>query len=204
MHQLYSIIQGPKKAFGDGILSVIPGAPLMITKNLNHLPIPLVNGSIVEFYGFSGSTNMDGTSTIIGLPQYMLVRLQSDNKEIIHIPGLPVNVVPIWPESFRYNLGHGRWARIKQFPVTLAYAITDFKCQGQTYEWLRVDIKRPHTGAASVMSPYVQLSRGQALQRLSILRLFDPDDLRAPIPEDLEVELKWEEEMSKETIRLYP
>ena len=203
MHQLYSIIQGPKKAFGDGILSVIPGAPLMITKNLNHLPIPLVNGAIVEFYGFSGSTNMDGTSTIIDLPQYMLVRLQSDNKEVIHIPGLPVNVVPIWPESFRYSLGHGRWARIKQFPVTLAYAITDFKCQGQTYEWLRVDIKRPHTGAASVMSPYVQLSRGQALQRLSILRPFNPDDLRAPIPEDLEVELKWEEEMSRETMRLY-
>src|SRR5436190_7597318 len=204
MHQLYSIIQGPKKAFGDGILSVIPGAPLMITKNLNHLPISLVNGAVVEFYGFSSSTNMDGTSTIINLPQYMLIRLHSDNEEVIHIPGLPVNVVPIWPESFRYSLGHGRWARIKQFPVTLAYAITDFKYQGQTYEWLRVDIKKPHTGAASVMSPYIQLSRGQAFQRLSILRPFDPDDLRAPIPEDLVVEMKWEEEMSKETMRLYP
>jgi len=204
MHQLYSIIQGPKKAFGDGILSVIPGAPLMITKNLNHLPISLVNGAVVEFYGFSSSTNMDGTSTIINLPQYMLIRLHSDNEEVIHIPGLPINVVPIWPESFRYSLGYGRWARIKQFPITLAYAITDFKCQSQTYEWLRVDIKRPHTGAASVMSPYVQLSRGQAFQRLSILRPFDPDDLRAPIPEDLVVEMKWEEEMSKETMRLYP
>ena len=139
----------------------------MITKNLNRLPIPLVNGAIVEFYGFSGSTkDNDGTSTIIDLPQYMLIRIHSQNEEDIHIPGLSVNVVPIWSESFRYSVGHGRWARIKQFPVTLAYAITDFKCQGQTYEWLRVDIKRPHTGAASVMSPYVQLSRGQALQRL--------------------------------------
>jgi hypothetical protein len=134
LHQLYFIIQGPKNAFGDGILSVIPGVPLMITKNLNHLPIPLVNGAIVEFYGFSGSTNMDRTSKIIDLPQYMLIRLHSDNEEIIHILGLPVNVVPIWSESFRYSLGHGRSARIKQFPVTLAYAIIDFKCQGQTYE----------------------------------------------------------------------
>jgi hypothetical protein len=50
------------------------------------------------------------------------------------------------------------------------------------------------------MSPYVQLSRCQALQRLSILRPFDPDDLRAPIPEDLIVKLKRAEEMSKETM----
>jgi hypothetical protein len=62
VHQLYSIIQGSKKAFGDGILSVIPRALLMITKNLNQLLIPLVNEAIVEFYRFSGSTNVDGTS----------------------------------------------------------------------------------------------------------------------------------------------
>src|SRR5436190_18254515 len=115
----------------------------------------------------------------------MLIKFQSENEEIICIPGLPVNVVAIWLESFRYNAGHGRWVRLRQFPVTLAYAITDFKCQAQTYEWLRVDNKKPHTGAASVMSLYVQLSHGQALQRLSILRPFDPKDLCAPIPEEL-------------------
>ena len=201
-HQLYSIIQGPKKAFGDGVLSVIPGAPLMITKNLSYLPVPLVNGTIVEFYGFSDITNGHMPSAIIDLPQYILVRLQSKDK-IIHIPGLSENVVPIWPESFKYNAGHGRWARLHQFPVTLAYAITDFKCQGQTYEWLRVDIKKPHTGAASVMSPYVQLSRGQSLQRLSILRPFDADDLRAPIPEELMAELEWEQKMNELTMEIY-
>ena len=202
LHQLYSIIQGPKKAIGDGILSVIPGAPLMITKNLSHLPVPLVNGAIVEFFGFSETMTGYISSAIIDLPQYMLVRLQSKDK-IIHIPGLPENVVPIWPESFKYNAGHGRWARLRQFPVTLAYAITDFKCQGQTYEWLRVDIKKPQTGASSVMSPYVQLSRGQSLQRLSILRPFDPEDLRVPIPEELREELEWEVEMSERTTEIY-
>jgi hypothetical protein len=203
MHQLYSIIQGPKKSFGDGILSVIPGAPLMITKNLNHLPVPLVNGSIVEFYGFSNDTNPDRTSAIIDLPRYMLVKLRSEDQKSVQIPGLPVNVVPIWPESFRYNAGHGRWARLKQFPATLAYAITDFKCQGQTYEWLRVDIKKPHTGAASVMSPYVQLSRAQSLQRLSILRPFNSEDLRTPIPNELAIELEWEQRMSELTMQIY-
>ena len=107
LHQLYSIIQGPKKAIGDEILSVIPGAPLMISKNLSHLHVPLVNGAIVEFYGFSESMRGYMSSAIIDLPHYMLVKLQSKDK-IIHIPGLPENVVPIWPESFKYNAGHGR------------------------------------------------------------------------------------------------
>jgi len=201
--QVYSIIQGPKKALGEGVLSVMPGAPLMVTKNLGHLPLPLVNGAIVEFYGFSDSRNRGMTSAIIDLPQYMLVRLQSKEK-LIHIPGLPENVVPIWPEPFKYNVRHGRWVKLRQFPVTLAYAITDFKCQAQTYEWLRVDIKKPHTGAASVMSPYVQLSRGRSLQRLSILRPFDPEDLRASIPDELKAELEWEQKMNALTTEIYP
>ena len=54
------------------------------------------------------------------------------------------------------------------------------------------------------MSPYVQLSQGQSLQRLSILRPFDSDDLHALIPKELMAELKWEEEMSRLTMELYP
>ena len=205
LRQIYSAIQGPKNALADAVLSVIPEAPLMVTKNLSHLPVPLPNGAIVQFYGFSRETNGEIDSSIIDLPQYMLVRLQSkSDDQVIQITGLPVNVVPIWPESFKYNAGHGRWARLRQFPVTLAYAITDFKCQGQTYVWLRVDIKKPHVGSASVMSPYVQLSRGQSLQRLSILRPFDPDDLRAPIPDELKAELRWEQEMNVLTAEIYP
>ena len=203
LYQLYSIIQGPKKAFGDGVLSVISGAPLVITKNLSHLPVPLVNGTVVEFYGLSDDANGEVAPRIIDLPSYILVRLRS-NSQIIQISGLPVNVVPLWPESFRYDAGHGRWAKLRQFPVTLAYAITDFKSQGQTYEWLRVDIKRPHMGTASIMSPYVQLSRGQSLQRLSILRPFNPDDLRVPIPKELMEKLKWEQKLNELTAKIYP
>ena len=51
--RLYRVIQGPRKALADGIPSVIPSAPLLITKNLNYLPIPLVNGTIVHFFGFA-------------------------------------------------------------------------------------------------------------------------------------------------------
>ena len=69
---------------------------------------------------------------------------------------------------------------------------------------MRVDIKKPHTGAASVMSPYVQLSRGKSLQRLSILWPFDSEELRAPIPEELMAELEWEHKKSELTAEMYP
>ena len=58
-------------------------------------------------------------------------------------------------------------------------------------------------GAASVMSPYVQLSRGQSLQRLSILQSFDSDDLQMPIPEELIEELKWDQKMNDLTAKMY-
>ena len=52
------------------------------------------------------------------------------------------------------------------------------------------------------MSPYVQLSRGQSLQRLSILRSFDSDDLRASISKELKAEMNWKQEMSEKTAKL--
>lgn len=40
----------------------------MITKNLKHLPILLVNRAIVEFYGFSEDVYHNDSATIINLP----------------------------------------------------------------------------------------------------------------------------------------
>src|SRR5436305_1671682 len=95
LHQIYSLIQGPKKALEDEVLSVILEASLMITKNLNYLPVPLINGAIVEFYEFCESTMTGINSSIIELSQYMLIRLQRNADEVIQISGLSVNVVPI-------------------------------------------------------------------------------------------------------------
>lgn len=201
--EIYSVIQGPQKNLGDGVLSLILAAPLMITKNLNYLPVPVVNGTNVEFCGLSHSAQ-SLTVNVIDLPDYLLVKLRS-SETVVEIPGFPPNVVPIFPESFRYNKDkkHAKWVRLMQFPVTLAYAISDYKCQGQTYDkGVRVDIKAPSKGSATVMSPYVQLSRARSLQAVSILRPFDPEQLRAPIPEELVEELEWEKMMDEATARM--
>lgn len=90
-----------------------------------------------------------------------------------------------------------------QFPVTVAYAITDYKCQSLTLDSAFIDLKRPPTGFASGASAYVQLSRCRALNRLSIIRPFDPAELKEKLSKELLDELKWEQELDRDTRTKY-
>ena len=199
MRQVYRVKQDTK-TLGDAILSLIPGAPLIISQNINQA-LAIMNGTIVQFYGFSNVDTMP-TGGIIPLPDYILVKVPSDQVNF-QIMELPPNVAPISPISFRHNAGHGKYVRLRQFPVSLAYAITDYKCQAQTYDYLRADIKKPNFGPATAMSPYVQLSRARSLQRVSIMRPFDPAELSVPLSKELIAELEWEEQMAEKTDKLY-
>ena len=202
--EVYNIKGGRSKVKGDGILSVIPGTPLMITENID-IPLGLVNGAIVEFYGFADSDGALIRDEIIATPPtYMLVKLKHDVGVEIALPGLPPSVIGIEPMSLTYNkTGLGKAATYSQFPVTLAYAITDYKCQGQTYRWVIVDLKKPNGGYSPTSSPYVQLSRAKTLASLSILRPFDPAELRSPLSKNLLAELEWQAQKAKETEILY-
>ena len=90
-----------------------------------------------------------------------------------------------------------------QFPITLAYAITDYKCQGQMFRWVVVDLKKPNGGYSPTSSPHVQLSRAKTLTSLSILRHFDPVEFRSPLSKNLLPELEWQAQKAKETEDLY-
>ena len=116
----------------------------------------------------------------------------------ITLPGLPPSVLPIGLKTFTYRSGKRR-ASLCQFPVTLAYAITDYKCQGLTLDHALVDLKRPPTGFASAASPYVQLSRCRAIKCLSILRPFDMSELTTGFSKELCDELRWQEELDQIT-----
>ena len=111
-----------------------------------------------------------------------------------------MGVIPIRPSTFTFKVGVKGSAKFRQFAVTLAYAITDYKCQGETYvQGLLSDLRKPPTGSTEAASLYVQLSRVQSLQQLSIMRSFDPEELRKPLPEELLRELEWETRMDEET-----
>jgi hypothetical protein len=66
------------------------------------------------------------------------------------------------------------------------------KCQGDTYvDGLLSDLRKPlGTGSTEAASLYVQLSRIQSLQQLSIMRSSDPEELRKPLPAELLKELE--------------
>ena len=104
--------------------------------------------------------------------------------------------------SFKYG-SKGKNVTLEQFPVTLAYAITDYKCQGRTFPWVIVYLKRPRRGKWSAMSAYVQLSRAIARHHVSIIRPFDDKDLREPLEPELVKELEWQSDMAGKTKKLY-
>jgi uncharacterized protein (DUF2249 family) len=62
---------------------------------------------------------------------------------------------------------------------------------------------KPLTGSTAAASLYVQLSRVQSLQQLSIMRDFDAAELQIPLSQELVGELEWEEQMDKATVEKY-
>jgi hypothetical protein len=92
-----------------------------------------------------------------------------------------------------------------QVPVTLGFAITDYKCQGCTFNSLVLDLKFPPQRGLSEHKKWtsinVQLGR---LRSLSGVWLRDPitlTDLQASPHKDLRVEILRLEEIEQRTLR---
>ena len=159
----------------------------------------LVNGAIVEFCGFANEEDVP-LGGVTSPPQYMLVKLSGSG---ISIAGLPPEVIAIEPTRFQCSLGKGRSVCLRQFTVVLAYAITDYKCQGQTYSSILVDLQKPTHGCPPATSLYVQLSRVRNLNGLSIMRHFDVRELYVPLSESLLEELRWQRMKYEDTLAQY-
>jgi len=211
VYQAYQVQFGERSSPIDAILPLLPGVPLMITKNVDRplskhsssLPsvlltyIDLVIGKIVYFCGFADAQGKRQDGYIISPPAYMLVSVPGSE---IQLRDLPVGVIPMPPFTFTFKVGVKGSATFRQFPTTLAYAITDCKCQADTYDdGLLSDLRKPLTGSTEVASLYVQLSRVPSLRQLSIMRSFDQRELRKPLPMELLKELEWEVQMDEET-----
>ena len=159
----------------------------------------------MEFYGFVDNSGAVIHDEILRTPPaYMLVKLNHDVGVPVALPGLPPSVIGVEPDVFTYYGGNGKKMTYTQFAATLAYAITDYKCQAKTFEWVVVDIKKPGgRGSSPAASAYVQLSRAKTRHSLSILRPFDPTELSSKLSTELLQELEWQAEKAKETEALY-
>ena len=60
-----------------------------------------------------------------------------------------------------------------QYPITGAYALTDYRAQGQTLSHVIIDIARPPRGTLSLFNLYVALSRSSGRSTIRLLRDFD-------------------------------
>lgn len=158
-----------------------------------------MNGAVTKFHSFGGREPVE-EGGVVDPSNYCLL-LEVPSKYGIHIDGLPPNVVSIESTPYTYN-SRGKHVSLQQFPVVLAYAITDYKCQGQTYDFIVMDPKKPR-GFAQPASLYVQLSRVRTINALSILRPFSEEELRAPLSEGLKRELAWQEQMDRSTREKY-
>ncbi|KAI6008656.1 hypothetical protein BKA83DRAFT_4431971 [Pisolithus microcarpus] len=113
------------------------------------------------------------------MPSYILVKLGWTRT--LHLQGLEPSVIPVEPAvktySIRYVNSQGtpvtRHVQRLQYPVTPAFAFTDYRSQGQTLSHVIVDISRPPTGGLNLFNLYVALSRSSGHETIRLLRDFD-------------------------------
>jgi ATP-dependent exoDNAse (exonuclease V) alpha subunit len=86
-------------------------------------------------------------------------------------------VIPLTPLLGRFTVTDRKGKRLRiarhQYPMTAGYAFTDYKSQGQTIEYVVIDLTRPPTGSLSPFSAYVTLSRSRGRDTIRLLRDFD-------------------------------
>ena len=120
--------------------------------------------------------------------------------------GVPEGIIPLSPSMVQFNVDvDGAKVKLerRQLAIVPAYAFTDYKSQGQTMEYVIVDISKPPTGSLSPFNVYVALSRSRGRATIRILRDFDPALLMHHPSEELRRDMVRLEELDKKTKEAY-
>ena len=142
------------------------------------------------------------------------ILLEQDSTTNAIFPEMGSKATPIFCSSGPVKIGNMSVTRY-QVPVTPAWAITEYKVQGSTYEAVTLDLHRQSTSSKDgsshkrYCSVYVQLTRVPSLQGLSLLQPVTLADLSGKpdkllVVEDqriaqlaMSTEMEWEELESK-------
>ena len=157
----------------------------MVTNNI-ETDLDITNGArgeIIDIILHPDEPYVDAKKPIVRLkhmPSYLLVKLS--RTRATRLEGLDDYVLPVEPVLTNYRIKvpvNGkmiqRTVQRKQFPLTAAYAFTDYRSQGQTIFYVLVDIASPPTGGLSLFNLYVALSRSSGRETIRLLRDFDDD-----------------------------
>jgi len=205
LEERYALVSPPKKGkrrrdkgLPDSIHLAI-GMKVMVTNNL-QTDLDITNGArgiIIDIILNPDEPPLDEGSVVKlkYLPECVLVKLSRTRAAAL--PNLEEGVIPIQRVSTRTQIrvrGKSRTVTHTQFPITGAYAFTDYRAQGQTIPYVVVDIASPPTSGLSLFNLYVALSRSSGRNTIRLLRDFDDDTfLQAHVPELVEEDERLEE-----------
>lgn len=166
------------------IIELSLGALVMVTQNV-ETDLDITNGArgtIIDILLHADEppiAPINGVVRLKYLPSYVLVKL--DRTRTSPLPGLDPSIIPVEAVSkshrIRYKTPEGtdvsRTVKRRQFPMTNAYAFTDYRAQGQTIPYVIVDIAKPPSGALNLFNLYVALSRSSGRETIRLLRDFE-------------------------------
>ena len=186
------------------------GAPVMVTLNI-HTDLDLANGvrGRIEGIVFDERERIIVTKESHSIrlhypPRYVLVKL--DRTKAPSLEGLSQNVIPVEPVKKTFMIsknGEKMTVNRSQLPLTLAYAFTDYRSQGQTLLPVLVDIATPPYGRLTPFNVYVALSRGTGRENIRLLRDFDETLLQHHPSEYLRLEDERLEHLNADTKEIW-
>jgi hypothetical protein len=139
-------------------LSLAIGARVMVTQNVKT-DLDLANGARGEIVDIildaeeEVDSHANGVVYLKKMPAYVLVKM--DRTRARQLPGLEEGVIPLEPamQKMFVNVPQARGqppvarsVQRRQFAITLAYAFTDYRAQGQTIPTVIVDVATPPSG----------------------------------------------------------
>lgn len=180
------------------------GMNVMVTLNV-ETDLDLANGArgtIVAIYLDPEEQQFDATAPVVTLQRLPLcILVKMSRTRAITLPGLEPGILPITPASKSFQITttvrqrDGTLVKVRknvrrrQFPITPAYAFTDYRSQGQTIKSVIVDIARPPSGSKlNLFNTYVALSRSSGRDTIRLLRGPDREALMQPLDADLAAE----------------
>ena len=107
------------------------------------------------------------------------------------LAGLAPNLIPIELVKKNFVINKNsikKTVNRTQLPLTLTYAFTDYRSQGQTLYPVIIDVGRPPFGHLTPFNMYVAPSRGTGRDNIWLLRDFDPTLLQQHPREYLRLE----------------
>lgn len=122
-----------------------------------------------------------------------LVLFKPDGGTAERFQNVEEGLIPLVPskESFTIVTQDGKSHTVarRQMAITPGYAFTDYKSQGQTIEYVIVDLAKPPSGAPlTPFNAYVALSRSRGRHSIRILREYDERLFTEHPSEDLRME----------------